>query len=165
MSARISGVKNFESKAASLVRGLPFSQVQSQSEKGTIFSFLSFLAGASSGDCTAGVDTAREDGIDADRPSSPAFAGAALVAVAGTDAVAPGLAKSAAAADCSAADFSAALRAFSSASNCSMRSFIASSSLASASFSAILFGASAGLALLVLLSGAAASRAGRADGG
>ena len=91
--------------------------------------------------------------------------GAALVAVAGADAVAPGLAKSAAAADCSAADFSAALRAFSSASNCSMRSFIASSSLASASFSAILFGGSAGLALLVLLSGAAASRAGWADGG
>ncbi len=33
MSARISGVKNFESKAVSLLRGLPFSQVQSQSEK------------------------------------------------------------------------------------------------------------------------------------
>src|ERR1700683_445843 len=47
MSARISGVKNFESKAASLVRGLPFSQVQSQSEKGTIFSFF---ADAVSGD-------------------------------------------------------------------------------------------------------------------
>src|SRR5580700_5692561 len=44
MSARISGVKNFESKAASFVRGLPFSQVQSQSEKGSI---LVFFAGAS----------------------------------------------------------------------------------------------------------------------
>src|SRR5271163_3586047 len=40
MSARISGVKNFESKAVSLLRGLPFSQVQSQSEKGSIFSFF-----------------------------------------------------------------------------------------------------------------------------
>src|SRR5580692_12412510 len=38
MSARISGVKNFESKAVSLLRGLPLSQVQSQSEKGAIFS-------------------------------------------------------------------------------------------------------------------------------
>src|ERR1700722_12627775 len=34
MSARISGVKNGESKANVLVRALPFSQVQSQSENG-----------------------------------------------------------------------------------------------------------------------------------
>src|SRR6185437_15899623 len=35
MSARISGVKEAESKAASLVRGLPLSQVQSAKAKGT----------------------------------------------------------------------------------------------------------------------------------
>ena len=46
MSARISGVKNFESKAASLVRGLPLSQVQSQSEKGSIFCFFAGAASA-----------------------------------------------------------------------------------------------------------------------
>src|SRR3984957_1062406 len=44
MSARISGVKNFESKAVSLLRGLPLSQVQSQSENGTIFSFAGGVA-------------------------------------------------------------------------------------------------------------------------
>src|SRR5271168_3479367 len=37
VSARISGVKNFESQKISFVRGLPFSQVQSASEKGSIF--------------------------------------------------------------------------------------------------------------------------------
>src|SRR5580698_1732892 len=37
MSARISGVKNFESQGMSFVRGFPFSQVQSASEKGSIF--------------------------------------------------------------------------------------------------------------------------------
>src|SRR5271168_1461606 len=42
VSARISGVKNFESQNISLVRGLPLSQVQSASENGSI------LAGAAS---------------------------------------------------------------------------------------------------------------------
>src|SRR5208282_3537782 len=44
MSARISGVKNFVSQKISLVRGLPLSQVQSQSEKGSIFFFWSGAA-------------------------------------------------------------------------------------------------------------------------
>src|SRR5260370_2048085 len=39
MSARISGVKNFESQKISFVRGFPFSHVQSASEKGSIFFF------------------------------------------------------------------------------------------------------------------------------
>ncbi len=34
---RTSGVKNFESKAGSLVRGLPFSQVQSANANGSAF--------------------------------------------------------------------------------------------------------------------------------
>ena len=34
-------MKNFESNAASFVRGLPFSQVQSQSENGSILAFFS----------------------------------------------------------------------------------------------------------------------------
>ena len=47
-------MKNFESKAASLVRGLPFNQVQSQSEKGSIFAiFAGLAAGESPGVCTA----------------------------------------------------------------------------------------------------------------
>src|SRR5882724_7623373 len=39
MSARISGVKNFESQKISFVRGFPFSHVQSWSENGSIFFF------------------------------------------------------------------------------------------------------------------------------
>src|SRR5882724_6469307 len=39
MSARISGVKNFESQKISFVRGFPFSHVQSASENGSIFFF------------------------------------------------------------------------------------------------------------------------------
>src|ERR1700722_10261116 len=39
MSARISGVKNFESQKISFVRGFPFNQVQSASENGSIFFF------------------------------------------------------------------------------------------------------------------------------
>jgi len=67
-SALISGVKNFESKAVSLLRGLPFSQVQSQSEKGTIFPFF---AGAASEE---GV------GVCATNSLGAAVEGAALVA-------------------------------------------------------------------------------------
>src|SRR5580704_1686045 len=46
VSALISGVKNLESQRMSLVRGLPFSHVQSQSEKGSIFAFLAGVAAA-----------------------------------------------------------------------------------------------------------------------
>src|SRR5271167_935085 len=83
MSARISGVKNFESKATSLLRGLPFSQVQSQSEKGSIFSFFAGAAVASVEVCAAtsagaAVGTSAFTGITG---ASAAF----VVEVAGAD--------------------------------------------------------------------------------
>src|ERR1039458_5335654 len=109
MSARISGVKNFESKAVSLLRGLPLSQVQSQSEKGTIFSTF------------VGVAVADPPGVCATTASAGAAAGNAST-----------LARVPAAEDVSVA----AVRLFSSASCaliCSMRTFIAASSFSSAS--------------------------------
>src|ERR1700685_7742 len=112
MSARISGVKNFESKAVSLLRGLPLSQVQSQSEKGAI---CSFFAGAPVAGPLAAEATER--------------AGLALK----TDGVA-GVADAVAVAD--AVDVgcgTAVARLLSSNSNCSMRNFIASNSFAMSS--------------------------------
>src|SRR5882672_351051 len=47
MSARISGEKKAESKAASLLRGFPLSQVQSASEKGSILAGVVVAGGAS----------------------------------------------------------------------------------------------------------------------
>src|SRR5579862_354752 len=58
MSARISGVKNLESKADSLVRGLPLSQVQSQSENGAIFGFSGNNGLLCSADAATGVGVA-----------------------------------------------------------------------------------------------------------
>src|SRR5208282_6406049 len=102
MSARISGVKNFESKAVSLLRGLPLSQVQSQSENGAIFSLF--------------VGAAKES---LDGCANTASAGAATGKV------------TAALSEVSAArEASAAARTFSSASSCSMRAFMAASSFA-----------------------------------
>src|ERR1700733_15882602 len=86
MSARISGVKNFESKAASLVRGLPFSQVQSQSEKGSILSFfpgseVGPLAIATVAGCCVEVEGGTFEtsagGAAGALAGAPAFAGAA----------------------------------------------------------------------------------------
>src|ERR1700722_1005012 len=109
MSARISGVKNFESKAVSLLRGLPFSQVQSQSEKGAIFSFF------------------------AEAPAVESLAAEATdrAGVAMTTGVVAGVADAVAVADGVAGDVGCGptvARLLSSSSNCSMRNFIASSS-------------------------------------
>src|ERR1700677_3344204 len=102
MSARISGVKNFESKAASLVRGLPFSQVQSQSEKGAIFALLAATAveGVIFNDCATGAAVAGG--------ATGVLAFALVTTVVG----------------CSAATWAS-----SAASSCSMRFFMAASSL------------------------------------
>jgi hypothetical protein len=108
-SARISGVKNFVSKAVSLLRGLPLSQVQSQSEKGAIFSFFAGAAVVPLGACkdaTAGLALAAAG-------AASNCAGTAATAVAGI--ADPGC---------------AAARLFNSASSCSMRAFITASSLA-----------------------------------
>src|ERR1700728_3681814 len=116
MSARISGVKNFESKATSLLRGLPLSQLQSQSEKGAIFSFFTGAAAVESLDACA-----------ADR------AGAALaVAAPGSRFTGTTAAAGAGGADPGCVDpgCGVAARLFSSASSCSMRTFITASSLA-----------------------------------
>src|SRR5580658_4179018 len=111
MSARISGVKNFESKAVSLLRGLPFNQVQSQSEKGAIFSFLAGAAVESADDSERGWASV---GLD--------NAGLADVVAGKNGAV---LAKAA-----GAEDDCAAVRLLSSASSSSMRAFMAANSLA-----------------------------------
>src|ERR1700722_11325617 len=102
MSARISGVKNFESKAVSLLRGLPLSQVQSQSENGAIFSFF--------------VNAADEESLDicATAGSADATGKAAI------------LAEVSRAGDTSVV----AARLFSSASSSSIRAFMAASSFA-----------------------------------
>src|SRR5271154_1144839 len=105
MSARISGVKNFESQNISFVRGFPFSQVQSASEKGAIF------AGAAS------VATVVEDAASFVKP------------VGLKDAVAAGAGDTEAFAVAAGAG-GAVLEFFSSASNSSMRFRMASSSLA-----------------------------------
>src|SRR5580698_7517557 len=90
MSARISGVKNFESKAVSLFRGLLLSQVQSQSEKGSIFFFTSSGDGAGT-DCvtarlapdgvgTLGAGRTSAAFIAAGDEDATAFVGAGAVA-------------------------------------------------------------------------------------
>src|ERR1700741_991321 len=60
MSARISGVKNFESQKISFVRGLPFSQVQSASENGSILATLASAGGCACG-AAAAVGTREEE--------------------------------------------------------------------------------------------------------
>ena len=95
-------MKNFESKAVSLLRGLPLSHVQSQSEKGSIFGFFVGAAAESLEGCERVATAGAEAG-----------AGTAVTAVAGVVA---------------AGDAAADVRAFSSASSCSMRAFMASSS-------------------------------------
>src|ERR1700683_741284 len=109
MSARISGVKNFESKAVSLLRGLPFSQVQSQSEKGAICSFFS------------GAPVAGSLGAEATERAGLALATAV---VAGVGAAVAGIDGVAAEVGCG----PAGARLLSSNANCSMRNFIAFSS-------------------------------------
>src|ERR1700733_1085125 len=108
MSARISGVKNFESNAVSLLRGLPFSQVQSQSEKGSIFfGFAAAAVEESLADCVT---------IACAGTAAGATGGATSTVLAGLTATkgAPG----------------AAIRVFNSASSSSMRAFIAANSFA-----------------------------------
>src|ERR1700722_15876478 len=113
MSARISCVKNFESKAVSLFRGLPLSQVQSQSEKGAIFSFFTDAAVESPGACTAATAGLALAAAGA----ASDFAGAATAAAAGCE-------------DSGCAGAVVTARLFSSASSCSMRAFMTASSLA-----------------------------------
>src|ERR1700730_8928215 len=59
MSMRISGVKNFESHTASLLRGLPFSQVQSAYAKGAVGAGFS---GRPEGTCGEPMDALRDAG-------------------------------------------------------------------------------------------------------
>jgi hypothetical protein len=116
VSARISGVKNFVSQNISLVRGLPFSHVQSASENGATLA-TSAWAGALAGGVAATAGAAEEELA----VGASAFAGTIGVVDTLAFAVVTG------AAGCSGSfDF------FSSASNSSMRFLIASSSLAMA---------------------------------
>src|ERR1700722_1720547 len=110
MSALISGVKNFESKATSLLRGFPFSQVQSQSENGSIFAFFTDVAPEVS------MEACPVDGST----DVPAGARNAIFGGEGSPEVAP------------VGTASAEPRLFNSASSWSMRFLIASSSFSSA---------------------------------
>src|SRR3984957_5313029 len=123
MSARISGVKNFVSKAVSLFRGLPFSQVQSQSEKGAIFSFFAGIVDSLGGSAT---ETAGLTLVVAGAGSD--FTGTEVAASgwAGPGSAGPGSAD---------AGWGLAARVFSSALSCSMPAFMTASSLAISSVS------------------------------
>src|SRR5208282_288334 len=118
MSARISGVKNFESKATSLLRGLPLSQVQSQSEKGSIFAFFVGAAEESPDGCAtiacAGNATSKGAAFAGTTGARDALVVASIVAFVVMLVVM----------------FVVAVRLFNSASSCSMRAFIASNSFA-----------------------------------
>src|ERR1700737_4397522 len=109
MSVLISGVKNLVSNATSLLRGLPFSQVQSAKAKGSALDFFS-----------GGAGEGREVDSDCNMPGSTAVVASTVCAalpVAATDAGDD---------DCGTA------RSRSSASSCSMRAFMTSSSFRTA---------------------------------
>src|SRR5277367_4213626 len=148
MSARISGVKNFESKAVSLLRGLPFSQVQSQSEKGAIFSFLAGVAGEELlNDCAIGGWTISGWTIRG-------WTGAAAI---GNAAVVGGASN--------AGDTSVgAVRLLSSASSTSIRAFIAANSFTMSEVAGSRAGAGRSLGVSAIASCRTATLAGASDG-